>query len=351
MYCLNRVLFSKCEAVSTSFTKFLQASRTQFELLPQADPTRLHPDSLSTSAPRRESWRKVPLQRKQTVKDILYTSALPQMLFSKIAPEDTWNFLEFSECLTKQLRKRGFELTNCEPDHRGEDIALRWLLWNEFVIETQRPGWITFRLSEAGLDLWLKRCINCNDEGNLLSHYSKAESPIVDDILEPKPVQGELISDELTWQMQYTYTQCCRLLRLWEQVHFYTDGSLVADSTMFPDGASLWLAADQSQMQIVQQLIAIIDDMAEALFWIPYRLPSKQYFLLLKRASQLCQSFDLFCRTCLSGFPQHTTSPLAGATADIPNEYHARFYLVAVIKDVLKALLHQYFNLEAPASL
>lgn len=342
MYCLNRVLFSEHEASSSSFINFLQDGCSRFELLLHTDLMNQFPQGATTSTYSSASWRKIPLQKKQNVSGVLYTSALPQILFSRTSSaaslEGSKEYLEFSKSLAHLLRKRGFELMNCERDHNEEVIDSRWLLWNEFVIETQRPGWIAFRLSKAGIALWLK---------HVTKHYDNQSC--INDSFACSSADDEVWS-ELIWQVQHTYARCCTLLRLWQQVHLYTDDGR-ANRDAFRRSASGARAADFSQMRLVHQLIAIADDMADAVFWIPYQCPSEQYFLLLKRAAQLCQSLKLFHGSSLSGFSQNVSAPSANASTDASSEYTARFHLVAVTKDILETLLRQYFNAEAPISL
>lgn len=357
MYGLQQALFSSCEVDTASFINFSRGYHTQ--------PHSSHHRQPLIPLPKISIWRKIPLQKKQTAGDVLYVSAIPQLLLSNdnlislsgysavpgenLGEKSEKDLENISQQAIDRLEKAGFNQTSRERDHKDDDSLQQSLchgnlllqLWAEFQIETQRSGWIAFRLSNRGVGLWLAQMqspfLSQNAIKYDLPHESKQPA-------EPKKPLQPLQTEKILWQMQYTYARCCRLLCLWQEMQpGTTSPNLEFDSTALP-----WLSSSPSAgTSLIHSLIEITDD----LFWIPYQSPSQQYLLFLKRAAQLCQAFELFYSRCLSGFGQLSQAfPQSSMTAT-ESEFQANFYLVAVTKNALKVLLSQYLNADAPAYL
>ena len=357
MYGLQQALFSNHEADAVGFINFLQGDHAQ--------PFFPNQHKLPASLPNSLIWQKIPLQKKRTADDVLYISAIPQLLVSSIHSmavsghselpiknlgEKSEKTLEnISQQTIVRLEKAGFNQASCERDHNNA-VSLQHSpycgnsllqLWAEFQIETHRPGWIAFRLSDRGIGLWLAQM-----QDPFLSQAAiKSDLPTVSkqSARQKNPPQP-LRAEKILWQVQYTYARCCRLLCLWQEMQ-PTAGDLNPE---FNSAVQLWLTASASAgLSLVHSLIETTDD----LFWIPYQSPSQQYFLLLERAAQLCQSFELFYARCLSGFGEPSQTFSQGSASANTRKFQADFYLLAVTKNVLKVLLSQYFNAIAPAEL
>ena len=353
---LQQALLSNYEDEAVSFINFSYGYHTQ----PYASGHR-KPLVRLTNSP---IWRKIPLQKKHSAGDVLYISAVPQLLPSNSNLMSTSGYVEvpieklekkseealanISQQTIERLKKVGFNRTNCERDHNGGDALqqsfrcgnLICQLWAEFQIENHRPGWIAFRLSNRGIGLWLAQMQSPffsqeamgSDLLPVSKQHARQKTP-------PQPLQTE----KILWQVQYTYACCCRLLCLWQEIQPAATSpdvfNLEFGSTALPG----LTPSPSDGLPLVHSLIEVMDD----LFWIPYQSSSQRYLLLLKRAAQLCQSFELFHSRYLSGFGQFSQL----STAATASKFQANFYLVTVTKNVLKVLLSQYFNAEAPAEL
>lgn len=361
---LEQALFNDDEEGGSDFTEFLHSRCVRFSDLSQQRPDNLlpkPPPSLRAN-PNESSEQQVfkrrirvelvpyiPLQKKRNDVAVLYTSALPKQLLANQPFFQSQTFSDVNRHLVDRLQKVMFEPMICERDHNATDISLISQIWNEFEIETHRPGWIGFRLSELGTGLWLMHCLNQYDNGIDLH-----EKPYdIADLLRQR-------SPALLWQLQYTHARCCTLLRLWQQAialpyalpharhsRFTSLNEQALDDRVLKArralAASPWLSANHHQAQLVHSLIEFADDM----FWIPYRWPSKQYSLLLKRALTLCQALEQFYAACLSGFPQVGQE---NAIASI-RTFQAKFCLVQLTQKMLKTLLTQHLKVEAPVRL
>lgn len=357
VYGLQQALFSNYEADAVGFINFSRGYHAQPYFPGQHKPQAPLPNS--------PIWQKIPLQKKRTAGDVLYISAIPQLLVSsnhlmavsghseipvKNSGEKSEKTLEnISQQTIVRLEKAGFNQASCEQDH-NDAVSLQHSsyrgnlllqLWAEFQIETHRPGWITFRLSNRGIGLWLAQM------GSPFLSQAAIESdlpPVSKQPARQKNLLQPLQVEKILWQVQYTYARCCHLLCLWQEMQ-----PAVGDSNLeFDSAAQPWLTASPSAgLSLIHSLIEITDD----LFWIPYQSSSQQYFLFLKRAAQLCQSFELFYSRCLSGFGELSQIfSQCSATATV-RKFQADFYLAAVTKNALKVLLSQYLNAEAPAEL
>ncbi|MGC1309922.1 MAG: hypothetical protein WA885_22065 [Phormidesmis sp.] len=251
------------------------------------------------------------------------------------------------------------------------DLALVTQLWREFKIETQRPGWVTFCLSEIGIAQWLsqiyeefrgdrKQSSPASNLGAAESFTPAFSSPLSSLTNPPKYKQSNSVDrdhqeHERIWQLQYSHACCCRLLAHWKTC--CQPPSFAVNSVELTQPTEFWLTNTgqlRLQHQAARQLIHVLIETADDMFWIPYRWPSQQYFLLLKRSTQLCQSFDLFCSTCLSGFSQMPGPASRKESQGASPKYQlfqARFGLVLVTKNMLKALLVAHFDAVAPESL
>ena len=363
--CLQHVLFGDYEASSASFTKFSYVDSAQsYSTRPQ---TLNVPSSSSI-------WRKIPVQKKVKTPNILYVSAVPQLFLSssdwaptfvhlkenaeKTKEETVQRFKEVSLQVVWRLQEASFQSISSEPDHKSEDHSLLFKLWSEFQIETQGSGWISFRLTEQGIGLWLEhlqRLSASRREGasNFLPCPSNgaAAQPNLH-LLKADTLKADTFALEtMLWQVQYTYARCCLLLRQWQDIRHnaalrpdFPPTSLPAAGLGVADLRSLMAGSGE---RLIHALIEMTDDM----FWIPYRWPSQQYSLLLKSAAQLCQSFEAFYAERLSGFgglPSASGQPGFVARLD---DYQANFYLAAAAKKVLQVLLSECLEAETPADL
>jgi len=340
-YGLTHLLFSKHEGEPSHFTDFLHSNA-------------------STTTGQLE----IPLSKKVSASEILYVSAIPQQLFNRgrIAGENANPKVALSDVskqIVSQLRNNKSKIINnakkhrcCERDHKDINIFIISQLWDAFEIETNRSGWISFCLSEAGVDAWLKH-INCR-LSNLIN-----ELPCQRKTSSFHPQLG----DSRAWQMQYTHARCCCLLRLWNaQVDsLYQVGN---DTPLFLEGAfrdrlgrghvggerdrTLASSASRSASRpVIHALIHLIDLAESDLFWIPYHWPSKQYFLLLEATAQLCQSFEQFLSMDLSGFGNVDNT----GSALLKLEYQSRFSLTLIVQKTLKVLMERHLAIRAPAEL
>lgn len=356
LYWLHQALLGDCEEEWASFTIFLQVDSPQADLLGRYEPT--------ISFLTRSIWRNIPLQKKQNVADVLYISAMPQRLLSKNDSTLLLTLLksikepctEISQQTVRRLKKNRFQTINSERDHKGSDRTLLFQLWAEFQIETQRPGWISFRLSDRGICLWLDQLQRLFDNDNLTFSESlstvpstAAATPAIASFPAASLPIASPETKQMLWQVQYTHARCCSLLRLWQQIQ--PEVAVPApDCPAFGLSQLLGMAPSVS-MTLIHGLIETVDD----LFWIPYRWPSQQYFLLLKRAVQLCQSFEAFYAARLSGFGQlsaaFSTASSKACDLELIAEFQAGFYLAIATKNILKVLLCRYLGAEAPAEL
>lgn len=143
--CLEQVLFSNREEKITSFTNFSQKVEN--------DPYFFFKSALKPSI----RWRKIPLQKKETASQILYTSALPQLWASNHSSNKDLSIAAFSEEVARQLSRIRFKAISGDLDHLGCPTCLISKLWDEFQISTQRPGWISWELSSKGIDIWIQQ--------------------------------------------------------------------------------------------------------------------------------------------------------------------------------------------------
>jgi hypothetical protein len=372
LYRLHQALLGDCEEEWASFTQFLQVNGPRCDLLGCYEPA----CSLLTSP----IWRKISLQKKPNKEAVLYLSAIPQQRLSrsdstlslalfKSMPEP---FAEISQQMVSRLEKKRFQSINSERDHKGSDRTLRFQLWAEFQIETHRPGWISFQLSDRGIGLWLdqlqqlidddnSKCFEeCSEEcSEALSTEALSTEALLTEALLTEALSTEACSaiaafstppsdtEKMLWQVQYTHARCCTLLRLWQQVQPDLAAS-APDSAAFSAAFGLThLLRPPPSVTLIHTLIETVDD----LFWIPYRWPAQQYFLLLKRASQLCQAFEAFSSVRLSGFGRLSQSFTPASNPELIREFQAGFYLAIATKNILKVLLHRYLSAEAPTEL
>lgn len=375
LYWLHQAFLEDGEEEPGSFISFLQTDNSQGRFLRSFEPT--------ISALTNPIWQNIPLQKKQNEADILYVSAMPQRL---LQGHDSVSLLAalkgieepfkaISHQTVDRPKKTGFQSINCEPDHKDNARSLRFQLWAEFQIETQRPGWIAFRLCNRGIGLWLDQLprLLCNSNStispdlptltNASFHTASASSvssfcigavanveSVADSIADPMADSVfRQRADAMLWQVQYTHARCCTLMRLWQSICGELSESSTAEAA-FDSVRSLQMSAHMtvtSEARLIHALIETTDD----LFWIPYRWPSQQYFLLLKRAAQLCQSFDVFYAARLSGFGQLSHASSAADSAAMSYEFRFGFYLTAATENILKVLLCSYLSAEAPAEL
>jgi len=212
-----------------------------------------------------------------------------------------------------------------------------------------------------------------------------------------RPKQRQL-ADHWLWQVQYTYARACSLIEQWQALQGkpplspsppnasvpkqITTGSLkpkvsigtttkraskpMAQSANCSrpsehqasrewDENARTRHAPITQQHVAQQLIASLVEVADHLFWIPYRWPSQQYFLLLKGSALLYQAFEAFSSHCLVGFGQVSqgegSRPTSGTIHPAQAHFQAQFDLVIATQSVLKVLLEAYLAAPAPTEL
>jgi hypothetical protein len=352
LYWLHQALLGDCEEEWGSFTIFSQVNSPQADLLGCYEPT--------ISFLTRSIWQNIPLQKKQNVAAVLYISAMPQRLLSKndstlsltLLKSIEKPFSAISQQTVSQLKKNRSQTINSERDHNGSDRTLLFQLWAEFQIETQRPGWISFRLSDRGICLWLDQLQRLVDNDNLTfseALSTAAATPAIASFPTASLPIASPETEQMLWQVQYTHARCCSLLRLWQQIQLAVAVPVLGCPAF---GLTQLLGMTPSvSATLIHGLIETVDD----LFWIPYRWPAQQYFLLLKRAVQLCQSFEAFYSARLSGFGQLSaavsTASSEACDRELIAELQAGFYLAIATKNILKVLLCRYLGAEAPVEL
>lgn len=321
-------------------------------------------------------WQSIPLQKKQNTDGIIYISALPQKLLntfhsgsllnsSKSADEASQKtVLKTALKIVSYLEKIDSKSIISEPDHNlslfpqrklgGPSLLIK--LWSHFQIETQQLGWISCRLSNAGISQWLEQ-VNASvsigrppcDLPPLLS--ASPSMPFSSE----QPALSELQAQQL-WQAQYSYARCCSLLRLWQPYRSSAAAGQrpLAEVQWFSPSPARTRHRATNPKHVIsaqEQLIHVLIDTADNMFWIPYRFPSKQYLLLLKRAAQIYQSFDRFLSEEISGFGHFLTSDNEPVRSHISLSWQAKFHLVSATHNILETLLHHHLRAQAPHEL
>lgn len=320
---LHWLLSSEQGSYIESFTEILHGPRALTDASSQVNSTRHFNKDIN--------WQEIPLTKTQDICSVLYTSALPQKLAKQYDLKRSLTLTEISQRIVhwlNQARQKQFD-DLCDLAYKDFDSSLPHQLWFEFEIGTQRLGRIAFCLSNRGVALWLQHVQQDLHGLHEDSHWGESQK-----------LSLSRIDTSLLWQMQYTHARCCTLLALWQTSQ--PDQSIDHRSLRPTDTYPLGLSAPQAQ-RLIQALIETADDM----FWIPYRWPDRQYVLLLKRATQLCQSFDQFYRGCLYGFGQLSST----AAPSEMSRFKANFGLVAATRNLLKVLLYKHFHAKSPASL
>lgn len=340
LYCLKCFLASQYEEEEDSFIDFSQNRKAS--LLP--DPAQIKNRDLS--------WDKIPLHRRYSSTEVLYVSALPQLFEKDFLPRTSSDncaliVQETTRCFTKHLQVFQRKSLISNSFFTEETLSVFSTLWRSFKIESERPGWISFRLSNQGIYAWINQLQN-------ISHLADSDHTLVIKKLLSKPTENYSILgmanrnqkryskariDELMWQVQYTHARCCSLMRSLNVVSMER-GSLTRKTEKTRqegDLPALKLMFDAekttSSYQLMQSLIATVDDM----FWLPEQYPHKQYFVLLKRAEQLNFAFEQFHR-------DHTLMPSA-------SQQHLYLTLLAGTRNLIKLLLCRYLQASAPSQL
>ncbi len=319
---LHRVLRSERSTCTAGFAELLYGSRDLTCTPSQSNSTQHFDEDIN--------WQEIPLTKTQDISSILYTSALPQKLAEQYDLKRRLTLVEISQQAVQRLDQARQEQFNnlCLLEHKYCDSRLARQLWFEFEIGIQRSGWMTFCFSNQGVALWLQ-----HTQQDLHGFHKDSN---------PGDRQTFLLNEIDTsslWQMQYTHARCCTLLALWQTSQPDQSAAHLPWPT---DTYPLSISTPQAQ-RLIRALIETADDM----FWIPYRWPNRQYILLLKRAAQLCQSFDQFYRGCLYGFSQ--LSPTSAPSEK--SQFKANFELVAATRSLLKVILHKHFHAKSPTSL
>ena len=353
VYCLKQALFSTHEEDRLDFTNLSYTGHAQRFDLSQATPDYLllkppHNTVIPLSSgdasifPLADRSLQIPLQKKRNSDAILYTSALPQRLLSSRLFDRSLTLLDISWLISNRLQKVMFESMHCELDHNTCNVSSIPQVWNEFEIETHRPGWIAFRLSQVGIRRWLEHCLNQYDIGIVL--HDKLL------LMHATYQKRNPVSDEIMWQLQYAHAHCCRLLRLWQQVSAESKSDLASQHWLrdslcdFPQKEA-GLQAEQNKYQV--RLVHSLIEMTDHMFWIPYQWHSKQYFLLLEHAALLCQALEQFCAGSLIGLSDVAHSDVIA----LVSAFQAKFHLISMSQKTLELLLTRYLQAEAPTVL
>ena len=356
LYCLVNFFESNYEEELDSFINFLYAKKSAVK------------SDCSTVRDLPITWEKIPLQQKQTSSSILYISALPQVIVRHQCLD--LNLSNSLQSATQQLAERlnDFQLitVNSQLPCVASTLSFVACLWPEFEIKADRPGWITFQLSDEGLSYWLshlqmsRTMASETAQKTIKETANKLPEPLFKPLLTPaleKPfkggeaysqlnsqskILGKIAVEEHLWLLQHTFARCNSYLK---QVYSHQlDGSGEANQDEPVAIAHIFgPAAARSAQALIQELIRTTDTM----FWIPYRCPTKQYIFLLKQASLLCRSFQYFYGDCL---PQHSWStPLPSSCQEAVRR--SQLAVVLAVRNTLKTLLESCFQATAPKSL
>ena len=307
------------------------------------------------------TWAEIPMYKKISAAEVLYSSAILLRIINSESTlstnanvkngDSTLTLSDISKQIVSELRNGKSKLINnqkkhncCEPDHNNVDIFLISKLWDEFEIETHPTGWMSFCFSDAGVQTWLTHL-----NGQLSIFMSRLSCQM------HTPPSEPLLGDLRVWQMQYMHGRCCALLRQWNaqvspDYQVKNDTSFQRGGVERGDRNSIQQASAASttaHRQVVHALVTLIDLAECDLFWIPYRWPSEQYFLLLKAGCQLCRSFEQFLSMDLSGF-----GAISDASAAIAKRnFQARFLLTLVVQKTLRVIMERCLGIIAPKQL
>jgi len=331
LYQLDRTLVCDFESNVNCFTNFLRKAEKG---------TR---GTCSAGSKETFGWRKIPLQRKQKTSQILYVSPLPQALSSlgqvnagaDPSPPMQTIINRLNQSHSNLELKRTNKQTLC-PD---QTLFIESQLWLEFKIETQKPGWIAFCLSEKGLNRWLRHLKT--------QPSSDSRAATVASHRPQSPLALDAATTQMLWQTQYAHACCARLLRQSRVVdEKRAKGIAQCESVRESHSrAHRWnlqgpLQRSSADLLLVHTLI----DTADSLFWIPYQWPTQQYLLLLKGVMPLCQAFERFYRVCLCGSVQYYG---VLNSQEIAERSHQQT-LINATKNILKVLLEDHLGEQAP---
>lgn len=360
LYCLEQLLFRRYEENESSFTNFSQSTSTLKSLRQKARNLRL------------DDAENIPLQKTRTIKAVLYTSPLPQLLQKTGAAEDLLSaHKSIQQATSKSIQiqhKAGLIESDNQNNYAENTGTLPFRLWARFEIETDQPGWFAFRLPDEGLADWLEHLRTSKQEASEQAHSMHAPpdcalnqpdasqataqiAPVNNPSQYPTSQHLAYLSPQqleqsrlAIWQAQYTHARCTSILNQWPSAPIdirRPQATHACDPAYLP-----WISLSgdlqtqsQAALELIHTLIAVVDDM----FWIPYRYPNKQYFLLLKRTSQLYQAFEQFYRQCLPGFTRFSWKE----TSEYNQQMQVNIGLILSTQKVLKALLPGHLG--APA--
>jgi len=344
LYYLKHFIASQYEEEADSFIDFLQSRKASSSL------------DLSVRQNKRLDWYEIPLRKQKNNAGILYTTALPQLIRQdRRLQTDAGNCdLVFQEAMLDFTKK--IQVFQLKPPIKdllctAKIRSTLSTLWKSFKIESERPGWISFRLSNQGIYTWINQLQS-------VSHLADSNHTLVIENLMLKNISNDLalrpinkkpqeharsLSNYLIWQAQYTHARCCSLMRYCQVIS--TQQALLQkqqkhQSTKTNQTDPLALLESifcEEQPQPTRQLIQALVETTDDLFWLPERYPNKQTLLLLKRAEQLHIAFDRF----------HRANPL------VPNASQLFPYLTLVssTRNLLKLLLECYLQVPAPEQL
>lgn len=326
LYYLEQLLFRRYEESENSFTKFSQNTHKPKSLTQKGKNLQV------------DGTVDIPLQKTHSTKAVLYTSPLPQLLPETGIANELLSAHQTIRRSAEKVPSKVIQIqhkaklieSNSQNNYAENTGTLQFHLWTQFEIENERSGWLTFRLSDSGIAEWLEHLRTSEP-----SYRHAAQSPS-----EPGPVSNQH-SQLAIWQTQYAHARCTSILKQWPSAPpriRRPQAVYACDPTGMPwiDSSDRLQTQSPTAIQLIHTLIAVVDDM----FWIPYRYPTKQYLLLLKRASQLYQAFESFYRQCLPGFSQFSWEEVS------PDHQRVQTYigLILVTQKVLKALLIEHLG-------
>lgn len=347
---IGAALSCKYEENAISFTEFLQS------LPGEVDPV------FKTTAGQSIEWRKIPLQKKQNVDAVLYTSALPQRLAAfgqtEAASAPSAIYHQLVNTLDQSRSNSKLKLIDRQRVNSPQTSLSTTKLWLDFEIETHKPGWIAFRLSPTGVVQWLG-CLQAIGSPDIELVESALASPALEKTGSKLSSNIDAQTVRMLWQAQYAYACCCRLLRSRQTAAGLASADpliakaqacLLAD---WPGQATGQLSDKQPENRAAKQtlqeqgLLQALVSTADDLFWIPYRWPDQQYLLLLKRSALLCQAFEDFYRIHSRTFKGDG----AIAHPQSKTQRSHQFALVCATRNVLKVLLQKHLGVRAPERL
>ncbi|MEM6868273.1 MAG: hypothetical protein AAF528_07820 [Cyanobacteria bacterium P01_C01_bin.121] len=352
LYYLKCFLASEYEDNSDSFIEFSHNRKSYSPTRPAIKKTR----SID--------WRKIPIQKRPSDTEVLYVSALPQVFSGDLSRQSNSDHCQVDSqetacSFTKKLQAFQLEvLTNnstFSTKIKAETRRILSTLWQSFQVESNRPGWISFRLSHHGICTWINQFQSVSQMAdtnhtlviNKQLFKSFKNSSTLQPVKQKRSGYVKVQENHHIWQAQYAHARCYSLIRDWHVINkSSTSHHPLLQDTPADQGkgfnqeealATLQSIFSSEQATATHQLIQALIETADNMFWLPERYPQKGYFLLLEQTERLCFAFDQF----------HRANPL------VPNTFKPFPYLTLIncTRHLLALLLHDYFHVLAPEHL